>query len=534
MLTLPTSMGGVGICNAELTAPFAYFSSFAASLPSMKKKFAGKLEIMHNTEMMIELSNVMESIRPLISQNTELIPTLITDPFSFDQNLQHKLMKEHYCKSWEEMISCQTVDNQAHMRCRNNEYSSAVLRCCPLVKEFSLSEHDCRFEVAYATLNTLPNLPHFCSCGNILTIEHMVSCGPCSLIRHNLIQAVFVAHARCGNIPTQQNPRYIIDRNNGKQAEKNDKLFNEMELEEQKYADESLEKIENNNNSNLQELKDNHIDSLEITTNSHNSSEIHNVISLHKEGKKKNKPRGHDVPDCTFFTHPPLETDFTVICPPCQSYVAQAAKKSGHGIEVAEKRKNKLYKVNAESRGHHFLPSAIETHGLVGPGMNKVITRLVTDFDGIYQCSRAEFILGVQFALVRGNALCAKIVASRAWHAAERAKATAMLGPTGQSMLRALDGISSKVSSLSPSYGVASVSSASIPHNSINTNSSVSSLSSSHSSMPQSVVGSASNLNSFSVPSSSPSLVCCASSSLCSSSVSSSVLRECGSGGNRG
>jgi hypothetical protein len=77
--------------------------------------------------------------------------------------------------------------------------------------------------LAYATGTPLPGLPAECSCRAKLTLDHMMSCGPTKLLRHNMLQARLVAFAREHAVATQQNPRLSIE--DAKELQEPDIIF---------------------------------------------------------------------------------------------------------------------------------------------------------------------------------------------------------------------------------------------------------------------------------------------------------------------
>jgi len=77
-----------------------------------------------------------------------------------------------------------------------------------------------------------------------------------------------------------------------------------------------------------------------------------------------------------------IETDITVVNPTAPSYVARSSYPvRGSALNSTEQRKKNKYEERANMRGRNFLPLGFETHGLVGPGVLKLLQQLAKQTD---------------------------------------------------------------------------------------------------------------------------------------------------------
>jgi len=116
-----------------------------------------------------------------------------------------------------------------------------------------------------------------------------------------------------------------------------------------------------------------------------------------------------------------IETDITVVNPTAPSYVARSKYPvKGAALLSAEQRKKNKYEERANTRGRQFLPLAFDTHGNTGQGVLKLLHRLATLTDTGIGLAVCDMIMDLQITLVRGNALCARTVATRARRAEDQ------------------------------------------------------------------------------------------------------------------
>jgi hypothetical protein len=116
-----------------------------------------------------------------------------------------------------------------------------------------------------------------------------------------------------------------------------------------------------------------------------------------------------------------IETDITVVNPTAPSYVARSSYPvRGSALNSTEQRKKNKYEERANMRGGNFLPLGFETHGLVGPGVLKLLQQLAKQTDPGIGLAVRDMMIDLQITLVRGNALCARTVAARARRAEDQ------------------------------------------------------------------------------------------------------------------
>jgi hypothetical protein len=374
MMSLPLSMGGLGLCNITEIAPIAHFSSIASSLPFIQKKFnltnnPGLTSAVSNTNTLKYFTSYLPILSRQITEDDFAPFAHLNSIFDLEhkKHLQHDLTGKAFRFKWKQHFELATEADQAHMNTRNNPYSSAIFKVAPLSSNLSLSDEDCRFSVAYATSIPLAESPPSCSCGRELSLEHMLSCGPCMLMRHNMLQKRIVSYCDNASVETEQNVREKI-----------------------------LETIE-------------------------------------EEGKSIKRC---DEPDITFYWSSSSieETDITVFNSTAPSRIDKSAADKNWGLNSIIKRKNDLYHKNASDRGNTFTPLAIESHGRMSSQLKSLLSRIITHDKTSFPISLNETITDLLFVLARGNALCAKIVGIRSIRHRERMRLEA-LGPAGRTLM---------------------------------------------------------------------------------------------------
>ena len=116
-----------------------------------------------------------------------------------------------------------------------------------------------------------------------------------------------------------------------------------------------------------------------------------------------------------------VETDITVVNPTAPSYVSRSRHPVlGSALVSAEQRKKNKYEERANMRGRQFLPLAFETHGLIGQGVLKLLQRLAALTKPGIGLAICDMVMELQITLVKGNALCARTVATRSRRAEDQ------------------------------------------------------------------------------------------------------------------
>ncbi len=218
MLRLPLSRGGVGLTPSAAAATHGFIASMAATLPYLAKTGLRNTDLSSLSTVQAlgaTLASVEEDCRP------DECPAALKDflnKFSVvtrdSEGLQSKLAKRHaggvaLCaiKGGPEMEALYTAR-------ADHTLSSAPFRAYPLTAEFTLTNDEVRFAVAFATNVKIPETPSVCSCkvNTALDASHAVSCGPkMVLARHNRLQRRFAAFAEEQGITVASNVRVSVE-----------------------------------------------------------------------------------------------------------------------------------------------------------------------------------------------------------------------------------------------------------------------------------------------------------------------------------
>jgi hypothetical protein len=376
MIRFPFWLGGLGLANAELISPFAHFSSFANTLPIIKKKFAkDDIQSLYQGSSFREVCNMIPFLQTLLPKDSTFLPidtNHFLNDFSGPKALQHCLVHEHYVLSWEAVYERETEMNKAHLMCRRNPYSSSIFKVGPLTTELSLDNDELRFAVSLAASIPLIALPQSCSCGQPLTIDHTLSCmktgGKSALMRHNMLQMRVLHFSREGTIPV--------------------------------------------------------------------GAQVREKIIYDDDEEEKAKVKREDEPDLTFYWGdiPNCETDITVVNPKAKTYYKNSAYRDKSSIKLKENRKRETYEDHAKRRNHTFMPLVIETHGDMGDDFLTLLKQ-ISDRSRTSGYTYKEMIADLQFTLVRGNAIFSRKVIGRSVKSLEYEKIEAKFGRGGHSAL---------------------------------------------------------------------------------------------------
>jgi len=155
---------------------------------------------------------------------------------------------------------------------------------------------------------------------------------------------------------------------------------------------------------------------------------------LYSEEEKAVAPAAITLePDATFFTGQgrPIETDFFVVSPAAPTYLKGSAKMVGHALKVRKRIKEGKYKAAALAVKHDFHP-CLAVHGRPNKGFFDLLRRFAAATSQEVGMSPVEMMTDIQFALARGNALCARKTIAQAWKVlCRKRKAAALQGASG-------------------------------------------------------------------------------------------------------
>ena len=180
MLRLPLSLGGLGFTSVADQCPQAFVASVAATIPLINKTPIANFDVLK---------------LPTFAAVEDAITTIITEhPYCLNEDALPRNTKDFLKKfrspsaseGFQAHLTSRTVpvfpceDNKllrAHMNSRRTPHAASVFRAFPLTADFKLTDEEMHFTVAHATLNTPPEMPSLCSCGQPLTLPHTISCG---------------------------------------------------------------------------------------------------------------------------------------------------------------------------------------------------------------------------------------------------------------------------------------------------------------------------------------------------------------------
>jgi hypothetical protein len=253
LLQLPIRSGGVGFCPNAETTPFTFVAGLATScqafgntnlcgqnqgqglgmVAGMVEREGTLLHNLHNILCRYFNEEKREEERPQPQQqqrhkkkvkqeewpeqkglrdvNTFIMHFGTGSQRQRVERLQARLVgrfRERQLTELKKTLSAKTI---SRMESRADKTSALVWKAFPLTADFTLSDEDMRFTVAYATGLHLPDMPRQCGCatGPELDMEHTVHCAE-KLTRHNMIQDRLVTFARLHGVTTRQNPRYAL------------------------------------------------------------------------------------------------------------------------------------------------------------------------------------------------------------------------------------------------------------------------------------------------------------------------------------
>jgi hypothetical protein len=222
VMQLPTRHGGLGFCPSAETAPHAFAAGMAAALAALGKTTDCRLRMtfaqLTQLPYFQKLARVLHeeyAVSALKFQDKRELTNVHDFLAHFGPKnvvgLQSRLMQTVRANRAAEVRARGTDTQKARLDCRSNKSSASIWQAYPLTQAFMLSDREMRFLVAYSTGALPQETPQYCSCRMRLTLEHMVTCGPAKLTRHNMLQARFVAFSREHGVATKQNPRMTLE-----------------------------------------------------------------------------------------------------------------------------------------------------------------------------------------------------------------------------------------------------------------------------------------------------------------------------------
>jgi hypothetical protein len=115
------------------------------------------------------------------------------------------------------------------------------------------------------------------------------------------------------------------------------------------------------------------------------------------------------------------------VSPAAPTYLKGSAKTVGHALKVRERIKESKYKAAALAVKHDFHPCGLEVHGRPNKGFLDLLRRFAAATSQEVGMSPVEMMTDIQFALARGNALCARKTIAQAWKVLCRKRKAAAL-----------------------------------------------------------------------------------------------------------
>jgi hypothetical protein len=217
MFHLPLAQGGIGFTKVANSDNAAFIASVATTLRHVRHTPLRHVNLVDLPTFKTSLKNALRTLnaKGLLIEN---VPSLVdkfikrfTLPNIDTRGLQKKLNEKAHNDPVGEALTTFTKQENFHYESRLTSLSAAALKAHPFTKEFVLTDEETRFMVAHATGNKPKEMPTLCSCGKPLDLSHCTSCGPNQLIRHNRLQARFVAMAREQGCTCEQNERLSTD-----------------------------------------------------------------------------------------------------------------------------------------------------------------------------------------------------------------------------------------------------------------------------------------------------------------------------------